>query len=101
MEYEKELSKWGYNKNNSISVETLVSEILPALFDKKHQAVDMKQLILSELWVFCKKEFNADFEEDWINGYGGKTGMSDRSEKFSELLAKKINKIIDTKNQIK
>jgi len=94
MGYEKELSKMGYNKGNSIDVETLVNEILPNLFTKKEKSTELKKLILSELWVFCEKEFNADFEADWINGYGSKTGMSDRSEEFSKTLEKKINKLI-------
>lgn len=34
IDFEKELSKWGYNKGNSIDVETLVNEILPDLFNK-------------------------------------------------------------------
>lgn len=32
IDFEKELSKWGYNKGNSIDVEILVNEILPDLF---------------------------------------------------------------------
>ena len=89
MDYKKELAKWGYNKGNSIDVESLINEILPEIFNKK---IDVKQLILSEMWNFCEKEFNADFEVDYINGYGSKTGMSNRTEKFAEQLEKKINK---------
>jgi len=92
MDYEKELSKWGYNKNNSISVETLVSEILPDLLGKKEASFkELKQKILNDIFTFCEKEFNADFEQDWINGYGSKRGLSDRTEVFAEYLAKKIN----------
>lgn len=54
--------------------------------------MEINQIILSELWKFCEKEFNADFEADWINGYGNKAGMSDRTEKFAKMLEKKINK---------
>jgi hypothetical protein len=32
IDFGKELSKWGYNKGNSIDVEILVNEILPDLF---------------------------------------------------------------------
>jgi hypothetical protein len=32
IDFEKELSKWGYNKGNSIDVEILINEILPELF---------------------------------------------------------------------
>lgn len=92
MNFKEELSKYGYNKGNSIDVEILINEILPNLFIKKQQPTELKQIILSELWSFCEKEFNADFEEDYINGYGCKTGMSDRTDKFSGDLAKKIFK---------
>jgi hypothetical protein len=34
IDFEKELSKWGYNKGNSIDVEILVNEILPKLFEQ-------------------------------------------------------------------
>jgi hypothetical protein len=53
--------------------------------------MEINKLILLELRKFCKKEFKADFEQDYINGYGSKTGMSDRTEKFSKMLEKKIN----------
>jgi hypothetical protein len=92
MDFKQELAKYGYNKGNSIDVETLIDEILPALFVKNQQPLETKQLILSELWAFCEKEFKADFEQDYINGYGSKTGMSDRADKFAERLAKKIVK---------
>lgn len=92
MNFTEELAKYGYNKGNSIDVEILINEILPNLFIEKQQPPELKQVILSELCNFCEKEFNADFEEDWINGYGSKTGMSDRTDKFSDSLAKKIIK---------
>jgi hypothetical protein len=90
MDFKQELAKYGYNKGNSIDVEILINEILPALFAQNQQPSKIKQLILTELWDFCEKEFKADFEEDYINGYGSKTGMSDRTDKFAERLAKKI-----------
>jgi hypothetical protein len=90
MDFKQELAKFGYNKGNSIDVETLISEILPAIFAQNRQPSETKQLILSELWAFCEKEFKADFEQDYINGYGSKTGMSDRADKFAERLAEKI-----------
>lgn len=92
MDFRKELAKYGYNKGNSIDVETLINEILPELLNKKQNSENLNQIILSELWKFCEKEFNADFEEDWINGYGSKTGMSKRTEKFSKSLTKKLCK---------
>jgi hypothetical protein len=92
MDFKQELAKYGYNKGNSIDVEILINEILPNLFTEKQQPVELKQVILSELWSFCEKEFRADFEEDYISGYGSKSGMSDRTDKFAGALAKKILK---------
>ena len=92
MDFKEELAKYGYNKGNSIDVEVLINEILPNLFIKKQQSPELKQIILSELWSFCEKEFSADFEADYINGYGSKTGMSDRTDEFAGVLAKKIIK---------
>lgn len=90
MNFTEELAKYGYNKGNSINVEVLINDILPNLFIEKQEPSQLKQVILSELWNFCEKEFRADFEADYINGYGSKTGMSDRTDKFAEALAKKI-----------
>jgi hypothetical protein len=92
MNFKEALAKYGYNKGNSIDVEILINEILPDLFIEKQKTSELKQVILSELWNFCEKEFNADFEADYINGYGCKTGMSDRTDKFAGALAKKILK---------
>jgi hypothetical protein len=92
MDFKQELAKYGYNKGNSIDVETLIDEILPNLFIQNQQPPELKQVILSELWKFCEKEFDADFEADYINGYGSKSGMSDRTDKFAGTLAKKIIK---------
>ena len=35
MNFKKELAKYGYNLGNSIDVETLIDEILPAIFSEK------------------------------------------------------------------
>jgi hypothetical protein len=37
MDFRTELSKWGYNKNNSISVEILIDEVLPSLFPQQER----------------------------------------------------------------
>jgi hypothetical protein len=52
--------------------------------------MEINKIILIELWKFCEKEFNADFENDYIKGYGSKTGMSDRTENFAKILENKI-----------
>ena len=92
MDFKKELAKHGYNKGNSIDVEILVEEILPNLLIKNKKEKNIKNIILTSLWDFCEKEFNADFENDYINGVGVKKGLSDRTEKFTENLCKKIVK---------
>jgi hypothetical protein len=92
MNFKEELAKYGYNNGNAIDVEILINEILPNLFIEKQQPPELKQVILSELWSFCEKEFNADFEADYIHGYGSKTGMSDRTDEFAGALANKITK---------
>ncbi len=38
MNFKTELSKWGYNKGNSVDVETLIDEILPELFSKQEKS---------------------------------------------------------------
>jgi hypothetical protein len=87
MDFKQELAKYGYNSGNSIDVDVLINEILPKIFNNS-KSTDLKQKILHELWAFCEKEFGANFEVDWINGYGSKSGMSDRTEKFAEKLSK-------------
>jgi hypothetical protein len=37
MDFRTELSKWGYNKGNSISVEILIDEVLPSLFPQQER----------------------------------------------------------------
>jgi hypothetical protein len=37
MDFRTELSKFGYNKGNSIDVEILVNEILPSLFSQQER----------------------------------------------------------------
>jgi hypothetical protein len=93
MNFRKELAKYGYNKGNSIDVETLVNEILPQLLEKKQDTLELKQFLLTEFWSFCEKEFRADFENDYIGGYGCKNGMSDRTDVFAEHLSKELIKL--------
>jgi hypothetical protein len=92
MDFRTELAKWGYNKGNSIDVEILVNEILPQLLNKKQNFFELKEFLLSKLWDFCEKEFGADFENDYIRGYGCRNGMSDRTDVFTEHLANELIK---------
>ena len=45
MDFRTELSKWGYNKGNSIDVEILVNEILPSLFSKQERSYNEEEVI--------------------------------------------------------
>ncbi len=92
MDFKTELAKLGYNKGNSVDVETLIDEILPDLFNKKQIFNEVKQDILTKLKDFCEREYGADFKIDYVRGYGSKTGMSDRLDVFAEHLTKEIIK---------
>jgi hypothetical protein len=58
--------------------------------ENKKKSIELKQLILSELWEFCEKEFLVDFENDYIKGQDYNKGLSDRTECFVEHLIKII-----------
>ena len=45
MYFRAELAKWGYNKGNSIDVETLVDEILPSLFSQQENSYSEEDMI--------------------------------------------------------
>lgn len=44
MDFRTELAKWGYNKGNSIDVETLINEILPSLFSQQERMYSEEDL---------------------------------------------------------
>jgi hypothetical protein len=44
MDFRTELSKWGYNKGNSIDVEILVNEILPSLFSQQERSYSEEEV---------------------------------------------------------
>jgi hypothetical protein len=44
MDFRTELSKWGYNKGNSVDVETLIDEILPELFLKQERSYSEEEV---------------------------------------------------------
>jgi len=50
MDFRKELSKWGYNKGNSIDVETLVDEILPSLFSQQERSYSEEDMRKAFEW---------------------------------------------------
>ena len=51
MDFRTELAKWGYNRGNSIDVETLINEILPSLSSKQNKNLyseeEVHEIILS------------------------------------------------------
>ena len=44
MDFRTELAKWGYNKGNSVDVETLIDEILPSLLSKQERSYSEEDL---------------------------------------------------------
>lgn len=69
MDFRAELTKYGYNKGNSIDVETLVDEILPDLFSKQEQMYSEEDLEKSY------KDGGRN-EYDFINKYHCKARIS-------------------------
>lgn len=45
MNFEKELSKYGYNKGDVIDIEVLVSNILPKMFENLHSKDDVIKIL--------------------------------------------------------
>ena len=45
MDFRTELAKWGYNKGNSVDVETLIDEILPSLFSKQERMYSKEEMV--------------------------------------------------------
>ena len=45
MNFRAELSKWGYNKGNSIDVEILIDEILPNLFSQQERSYSEQEML--------------------------------------------------------
>jgi hypothetical protein len=52
MDFRKELAKWGYNKGNSVDVETLIDEILPELFLKQERSYSEEEVRNIANWAF-------------------------------------------------
>jgi hypothetical protein len=47
MDFRTELAKLGYNKGNSIDIETLINEILPSLFFQQETSYNEKDMKLA------------------------------------------------------
>lgn len=54
------------------------------------KAEKTQKLILGNLYSFCRNEFYADFENDYINGRGCNNGMSKRADEFSKKLTEEL-----------
>ena len=59
MDFRTELAKWGYNRGNSIDVETLINEILPSLSSKQNKKLYSEEEVLS----FGKSCFYKGFDK--------------------------------------
>ncbi len=76
MDFRKELAKWGYNKGNSIDVETLINEILPSLLPQKETSYteeEVKDIIEQTIEKFYKHIYadktKAEMKELWFKQY--------------------------------
>jgi hypothetical protein len=47
MDFRSELAKWGYNKGNSIDVETLIDEILPEILSQQKRMYSEEDMLLA------------------------------------------------------
>lgn len=74
MDFRKELAQYGYNKGNSIDVETLISEILPEMFSQKASPLEkLAQDYLSS--VADGKRTTGYADEDFTNGFKAGTKL--------------------------
>jgi hypothetical protein len=77
MDFRTELSKWGYNKGNSIDVEILVNEILPSLFSQQERSYSEEDMI--EAFIAGG---NSQIEEDDAYGSAYMEYMEEWFEQF-------------------
>ena len=79
MDFRTELAKWGYNKGNSVDVETLIDEILPSLFSKQER-------------MYSEEDMKKAFKVGFSIGYGSDTYATDEKNKTCEDWFKEIKK---------
>ena len=79
MDFRTELAKWGYNRGNSIDVETLINEILPSLSSKQNKNLYSEEDLLkfgAFVRIEDKKEKRLfliqDYFKKWIEQYKNK-----------------------------
>lgn len=70
MDFRTKLAKWGYNKGNSIDVETLIDEILPSLLSKQERSYSEEEVI-KILYQFHYDLVNSNFDtkEEWFEQF--------------------------------
>ena len=71
MDFRTELSKWGYNKGDSIDVDILVNEILPSLFSQQERSYSEEIIdILDNVryWETCPDKYKIIIEE-WLKQF--------------------------------
>ena len=76
MDFRTELAKWGYNRGNSIDVETLINEILPSLSSKQNKNLYSEEDLLkfgAFVRIEDKKEKRLfliqDYFKKWFNQF--------------------------------
>ena len=76
MDFRTELAKWGYNRGNSIDVETLINEILPSLSSKQDKNLYSEEDLLNFgafVRIEDKKEKRLfliqDYFKKWFNQF--------------------------------
>ena len=79
MDFRTELAKWGYNRGNSIDVETLINEILPSLSSKQNKNLYSEEDLLkfgAFVRIEDKKEKRLfliqDYFKKWFNQFKNK-----------------------------
>ena len=79
MDFRTELAKWGYNRGNSIDVETLINEILPSLSSKQDKNLYSEEDLLNFgafVRIEDKKEKRLfliqDYYKKWLEKYKNK-----------------------------
>ena len=79
MDFRTELAKWGYNRGNSIDVETLINEILPSLSSKQNKNMYSEEDLLNFgafVRIEDKKEKRLfliqDYYKKWLEKYKNK-----------------------------
>ena len=64
MDFRSELAKCGYNKGNSIDVETLIDEILPSLLSKQERSYSEEEVL--ELLEKIQQQVAIDYNDEFL-----------------------------------